>query len=195
MTATALLLAVDLCAEFEGFRAYPYPDPASPLAMATRSLRWGFVAPAQLLATLPATVRALSGAPWTIGYGQTGDHVGPDTAAWPERIARVNLTAAVEDRVDMVRARTQIALTPGQGAALASFLYNVGPGRTGAKDGLFALKGASRPSTLWIRSQQGRHTDAAAQFAHWVNAGGRVMSGLVRRREAERRMYLTGNYR
>lgn len=191
----ALMLATDVCAHFEGFRAYPYPDPASPLARATRGRRWGFMPATEILAGLSPGQRDLPGSPWTIGYGQTGRHVTFATPAWSERVARANLEAEVEERLDMIRQRTEIALTDGQAAALASFLFNVGPGKTGVKDGLFALKSQRRPSSLWLKCQQGRHTEAAAQFGHWVNAGGQPLAGLVTRRAAERRLYLTGAWK
>jgi lysozyme len=59
----------------EGLRLFAYPDPDSDLAQATPHLRkrWGFENAVTLLATLPAETQKLSGAPWTIGYGHTGD--------------------------------------------------------------------------------------------------------------------------
>ena len=33
--------------------------------------RWGYLPASQVLATLPANLRGLDGAPWTVGYGQT----------------------------------------------------------------------------------------------------------------------------
>jgi lysozyme len=188
--ASAQSLAVGLVAEFEDFRAFPYPDPASPLAKATRGQRWGFLPPRDILAKLRGDVAALSGAPWTIGYGQTGKHITPDTPQWSQSIARANLEAEVEERIDAVKDRSLVTLTDGQLAALASFLFNVGPGGVGRKDGLFELKSTPRrPSTLWRKVQAGDFKGAAGQFGAWTKAQGQEMAGLVRRRAAERAMF------
>ena len=61
--------------------------------------------------------------------------------------------------------------------ALTSFTYNCGVG---------ALKG----STLLKMLNQGRYEQAAAQFARWNKAGGKVWPGLVRRRAAEAALFL-----
>lgn len=191
--SNALKLAVGLVAEFEGFRAFPYPDPASPLAKATPGTAWGNRHAREILAALPLPKQALSGAPWTIGYGQTGPNITPDTQQWSESVARINLEAEVEERIAAIaRKTTALPLTDGQTAALASFLYNVGPGKVGVKDGLFELKLAPRrPSTLWLRVTQGQMPLAAAQFASWTKAQGREMAGLVRRRARERQVFLS----
>lgn len=187
---TAQSLAVGLVAEFEDFRAFPYPDPASPLAEATRGQRWGFVPPLEILSKLRPEVASLSGHPWTIGYGQTGKHITVDTPPWSESVARVNLEAEVEERIEAVKNRATHPLTPGQLAALASFLFNVGPGAHGRKDGLFELKSSPRrPSTLWRKVQAGDMKGAADQFGAWTKAGGKELTGLIRRRAAERAMF------
>ncbi len=189
----ALRLAVEHAIEFEQFRAWPYPDPASPLARATPYVRWGYSSAVALLGLLPPTVVALSGAPWTQGYGQTGPGVRPANEAWRESVARVNLEDRIEDLIAVIAARAGRPLEAGQMAALAGFMDNVGPGKFGVKDGLFALKNAQRPSTLWLHVQAGRDAQAADAFLQWTKAQGRVMRGLVRRREAERAMYLRGS--
>lgn len=60
-----------LIKKVEALRCFAYPDPMSPLALATRGKRWGFKPAQEILDTLPATVSTLDGAPWTVGYGQT----------------------------------------------------------------------------------------------------------------------------
>lgn len=194
MTDLAQQLCTDICAEFEAFRAYPYPDPASPMAKASRGISWGFHPARELLAGLPAKVQAMSGAPWTIGYGQTGKNITPDTPKWSESVARINLEEEVAKRIGDIRRRARletVTFGAGQLAALASFLFNVGAGAINVKDGLFELKSAPRrPSTLWRKALAGDHQGAAAEFAKWNKAGGVVMAGLTRRREAERKLYL-----
>jgi lysozyme len=190
MGIEAKQLAVDICAEFEAFRAFPYPDPASPLAKATPKVKWGFSSATELRSKLPYATQALSGSPWTIGYGQTGPSVIAGSPEMTQFQARMLLDIEVMRRLSEIERRSSLKFTAGQLAALTSFLFNVGPGKYGVKDGLFELKSARRPSTLWVLSQKGAHLGAAEQFQFWTKAQGAVMPGLVRRRKAERALYL-----
>lgn len=61
-------------------------------------------------------------------------------------------------------------------AALVSFVYNLGCG-------------SLTHSTLGKDVKAHNYKAAAAQFGQWVHAGGRVLQGLVRRREAERVLF------
>lgn len=193
-------LATPICLEFEGFRPHPYPDPASPLAIATPGAEWGYQPAREILNSLPPGKAKLSGAPWTNGYGQTGPDITPDTPAVTKPEAAARLSREVAERVKAVRERaegTGANLNPAHVAALASFLFNVGPGRRRkgsdpGKDGLFMLK-TGVPSTLWRKAVAGDHAGAAAQFGMWNKAGGVVMNGLVRRRAAERKLYEQGS--
>lgn len=63
--------------------------------------------------------------------------------------------------------------------ALVSFTYNVG---------VFAFKA----STLRKRLNNYEFYECADQFLKWVYAGGRKLQGLVKRREAERALFLEG---
>ncbi len=65
--------------------------------------------------------------------------------------------------------------------ALLSFTYNVG---------LYAFKA----STLRKKILRGELLSAADEFLKWVYAGGRRLEGLVRRRQAERALFLEGVY-
>lgn len=191
MNSEAKQLTVDICADFEAFRAFPYPDVGSPLAKATPKVKWGFSPATELLARLPHATQTLSGAPWTNGYGQTGADIGPGSAAVSEPQARARLELEVAERLEAVSDRSSVDLTTGQLAALASFLFNVGPGKCGVKDGLFELKSAPRrPSSLWRLTQEGNAIAASQEFRFWTKAQGKEMSGLVRRRQAERALYL-----
>ncbi len=191
MNSEAKQLTVEICAEFEQFRAFPYPDVGSPLAKATPKVKWGFSPATELLARLPHATQTLSGAPWTWGYGQTGPDIGPGTPATTEPQARARLEFEVAERLEEVTRRSSVDLTTGQLAALASFLFNFGPGKVGVKDGLFELKSLPRrPSSLWRFTMAGRPEVAVGEFLGWVKAGGKVMRGLIRRREAEKALYM-----
>jgi len=62
--------------------------------------------------------------------------------------------------------------TPERLAAITDFAYNVGTS-------------ALRASTLRRRINAGRWADVPGELRKWVRGGGRVLPGLVRRREAE----------
>jgi lysozyme len=116
---------------------------------------------------------------WTIGWGTTeypsGEAVRPG-----DRITRGtadrHLDYELEEKAEAVRRLVKVALTGDQFSALVSFAYNVGAG---------ALEG----STLLRRLNAGDYAGAAAQFGRWNRGGGRVLAGLTRRREAERRLF------
>ena len=125
------------------------------------------------------------GDPWTIGWGATGaDHFNG------RRIRRGTVwTQAQCDqrlREDLPRYALEViaALGPAISAtsqaqfdALVSFHYNTG---------------AIARATLTRKHIAGDYAGAAREFARWVNAGGRQLKGLVRRRAAEAALYLEG---
>ena len=63
--------------------------------------------------------------------------------------------------------------------ALVSFAFNVGLGNL-------------QRSGLRMKTNRGEFEDAADEFLKWTKAGGRVLPGLVKRRNDERAMYLNG---
>ncbi len=166
-----------------------YADPASPLGKALQAAGlWN----KYLLNNAEPTVgmAGLSGKPWTIGYGITGPGVTKDTV-WTAQQVEESVREEVRKRVEEIARRaTPGSLTNGRLAALASVLYNVGPGQKGIKDGLFQLRNLPRASALWINHQAGRYDAAAAEFGNWIKAGGTVLPGLVTRRRNERAVYL-----
>lgn len=109
---------------------------------------------------------------WTCGWGSTGPDVGPRTV-W---------TQAQADRrmeQDALRfARQTVALCPvlaGDArrlSAIADFAYNLGAGNL-------------RSSTLRKRVNDEDWPGAIAQLRRWIRGGGRVLRGLVIRRDAE----------
>lgn len=113
---------------------------------------------------------------WTIGYGHTGPAVKPGltwTGEQCESALRLDALCAAAS----VHRLVAVALNDNQRAALISFVFNLGAGR---------LEG----SLLRRRLNAGDYAGAVAQFARWTRAGGRVLPDLVRRREAERRLFL-----
>lgn len=70
----------------------------------------------------------------------------------------------------------KVDITDNQFAALVSFAFNVGAGNL-------------RKSTLLRRVNQGKMDLAVAEFDRWNKAGGKVLSGLTRRRAAEAALF------
>lgn len=112
------------------------------------------------------------GEPWTIGYGSTGG-VTPDTV-WTQEQAQAAL-----DRELMGKALGVLKYTPNLAdelprrfAAIISFAYNCGLGNY-------------RVSTLRRKISERDWSSAAQEILKWNKAAGRVMPGLVRRRQAE----------
>lgn len=117
------------------------------------------------------------GAPWTIGWGATGPGIGPGTL-WTQAECDARLAA------DLTRYAAEVAKAIGEAAtsqaqfdAMVSFHYNTG---------------AIARSTLGRLHRAGDQAGAAAQFARWNRAGGRVLAGLTRRRAAEETLYRIG---
>jgi lysozyme len=112
----------------------------------------------------------------TIGYGMTrypnGRVVTLGDPAMSEAVAAILLKTSLAQLVPVVRRLCPGADTPGRLGALTDFTYNLG---------LTRLKA----STLRLRANAGRWGDVPRQLRRWVHAGGRVLPGLVLRREAE----------
>jgi GH24 family phage-related lysozyme (muramidase) len=114
------------------------------------------------------------GAPWTIGYGHTANVQPGESITEAQAIAFLRSDVAIAE--DSVAELVEVTLTPNQFSALVSFEYNTG-----------ALAGSSLLGCL----NAGDFEGAANQFDRWVYAGGIVLPGLVRRRAAEKALFLT----
>lgn len=117
----------------------------------------------------------------TIGYGNTyyenGGKVRLTDPPIDEARAEALLRHTLRHYEQAVNAAVAVPLTQNQFDALVSFTYNLGAGNL-------------QRSTLLKKLNAGDYQGAAAQFARWNRAGGRVLRGLTRRREAERRLFL-----
>lgn len=72
-------------------------------------------------------------------------------------------------------------------SAYVSFIYNVGPGAKGVKDG-FVWLGSGGHSTMYQLLKKGEYSKACDEFPKWTLAGGKRLRGLINRRAEERRM-------
>ncbi len=82
-----------------------------------------------------------------------------------------------------------LPLTQNQFDALVSFVYNVGPGKKGVKDGLITLRNGD-PSSVLRNMRAGNIQAAGDSMLSWTRSAGKVMPGLVKRRQAERALLL-----
>lgn len=114
---------------------------------------------------------------WTIGYGHTAG-VKPGmtvTREQAEAMLRKDLKIYERHTAD---ALGDVKTSQGQWDALVSFCYNAGPGNL-------------RKSSMLRLHKQGKYQAAAQAFMAWTKGGGRVLPGLVRRRKAEKALYLS----
>ena len=114
------------------------------------------------------------GDPWTIGWGSTGRGIARGTI-WTQAECDLRLARdLIRYAGDVARALGDAPTSQGQFDALVSFHYNTG---------------AIAKATLTRLHRSGQFDAAASEFSKWVNAGGKRMAGLVRRREAEVALY------
>jgi len=136
-----------------------------------------------------------TGKVWTCGWGTTGKDVMQGTV-WTEAQADARLDAGLDEAAAIVARAVQVQISPQQKVALVSIVYNVGAGRAASgrdpgRDGIVVLA-TGLPSTLLRNLNSLNFASAADQFLAWNKSGGQVLNGLVRRRTAERSLFLTG---
>lgn len=125
---------------------------------------------------LRLTAYRCSGGKWTIGYGHTkGVREG-------QRIDERTASRLLEEDVEYFEsflAKEPYAedITQGQWDALVDFLFNLGVGNF--------LSSTLRKRIL----EDVDHNDIPNQFRRWVYSKGKVLPGLVKRREWEAQMY------
>lgn len=119
------------------------------------------------------------GDPWTIGYGTTiypnGHKVKKGDVITQEQ-AMEYLRYDTKKFANAVGQVVSVPINQNRFDALVSFTYNVG------------ISAFSR-STLLRKVNAREYDAAAAEFAKWVYAAGRILPGLVYRREAERNLF------
>ncbi len=149
--------AYEFIKHHENCKLKAYPDPYSPRAVKKRATG--------------EDDRALSGTPWTIGYGSTGPRIKEGTV-WTQEQADHALYATVAAIVGILNVAVIPTITQNQFDALVSLCYNIG-------------QDAFRGSTLLRKINQRDWKGASQQFSRWIHAGGEVSPGLVSRREQE----------
>lgn len=115
-----------------------------------------------------------SGGVWTLGYGHTHGVKEGDTCTQEQ--ADAWLVEDMQEAVDAVLRLVRVNITPGQFAALVDFVYNEGAGQF-------------QHSTLLRRINERDFTLAGAEFSRWVYDDGKILPGLVTRREREKALF------
>ena len=117
----------------------------------------------------------------TIGYGhliREGDDFSGGISKEDGEALLVKDTGIAERAVLSL---INVPLTDGQFDALVSFTFNLGGG-------------ALQRSTLRQKLNREEYEAAASEFIRWVWAGGKKLKGLIRRRKAEKEVYLEKIY-
>ncbi|MEO0688889.1 MAG: lysozyme [Pseudomonadota bacterium] len=127
------------------------------------------------------------GEPWTIGWGASGvddrTGAGPNSRIGPRTVwTKSQCNARLSDDLkryarDVARAIGDTPTTQSQFDALVSFHYNTG---------------AIARATLTRKHVARDYEGAANEFKRWNKASGRVLKGLVRRRQDEEALYRSG---
>ena len=107
---------------------------------------------------------------WTIGYGHTKDVV--EGMEITQEQAEQMLVDELHEYESYINKYVTVALSQNQFDALVSWVYNLGPANLKA-------------STMLKVLNSGEYEDVPAQMKRWNKAGGKVLEGLIRRREAE----------
>ncbi|WP_342322409.1 lysozyme [Kosakonia sp. BYX6] len=114
---------------------------------------------------------------WTIGYG----HLILPNESFPYAITEAEADSLLRADLRMtergVHRLVTVDLNQNQFDALVAFTFNLGAGNL-------------QTSTLLKLLNQEEYAQAAEQFLRWNKAGGKVLVGLTRRREAERALFL-----
>lgn len=125
---------------------------------------------------------------WTIGYGSTR-YTNGDKVKEGDRITQEEANALFQKTVDEFEHQVKLILGdelktilhPHSISALVSFAYNVGI-TAFAKSTLLRI----------IRENKNNLKDIEIQFKRWNKANGKILEGLVKRRNAEFALYKKG---
>lgn len=115
--------------------------------------------------------------PWTIGWGHTNGVEENTTCSQAQ--ADQWLLDDVSDAENAVNRLVKIGLTQEEFDALVDFTFNCG---------VYAFE----HSTMLAKLNDNDVEGASDEFEKWDMAGGKVIAGLLRRRDAERALFLLG---
>ena len=113
----------------------------------------------------------------TIGYGHTGTDVFVGQHITPEKAEEL-LRKDIEKFETVVNQCVEVEITQGMYDALVSFTFNLG---------IVNFKKSTLLRLLNRRDYRG----AAEQFDRWIYVNNRVSNGLIKRRAAEKALFLS----
>lgn len=180
LNETAVKIAVKIIAKFEGCHLRAYPDPASKLskALSANGMLTTYMSGKLRYEHLPANFKALSGIPWTCGYGETKG-VTKDTAYTREEATeRLNfrvrefMTQAIKDCPALANK------SPEKIAAITSLCYNIG-------------NPEFKTSTACRKIKAGEDFAVPAAIKLFNKAQGQVNNGLINRRQMEADLWVS----
>jgi lysozyme len=131
---------------------------------------------------------ASGGEPWTIGYGHTGG-ISPGQTCTLQQ-AECWLLDDVEACEDIIREWVTVPVTQGMWDALVDFVFNMGPGLPGIKDGFVWLKSGLHSSLLNCLNDKA-YEAASDQFLRWDRGG---LPGLIARHQRQRELFLSQGF-
>ena len=114
---------------------------------------------------------------WTIGFGSTANVSPGEVITIDEALKRLNDDVAV--RANKVQKLVTADCTNNQLCALVSLSYNIGLGNL------------THSTLLKLLNERADVHQVADEFLKWDKAGGQVVAGLLRRRQAERSLFLS----
>ena len=111
---------------------------------------------------------------WTIGWGHTAGVKKGDN--WTQDEADDILLNDLEKFEGYVNQYVTVPVTQNQFDALVSWTFNLGPGNL-------------KSSTMLTKLNEKSYDEVPSQLKRWNKAGGKVLRGLERRRNAEAAMF------
>lgn len=120
------------------------------------------------------------GGVWTIGYGHTGKDVHEGMAITPGEAERLLMADLCFFEAGVDALTRGVPTSDGEFAAMVCLAFNIGLERF-------------RGSTVLKRHLLGNRAGAANAFLLWKYINGVPSAGLLKRREAERALYLSGS--
>lgn len=122
---------------------------------------------------------------WTIGVGSIYGLNGKRVKASHRHISKQEALQLMERDLKTTEVKItqliEVPVTQNQFSALCSFVYNVG-------------SGAFQRSTARMKLNRSDYDGCANEFLRWKYAGKRAIPGLLRRRKAERELFLSDAY-
>lgn len=154
--------AIHMIKHHEGVRLKPYRCPAKLWTVGVGHVLYPEQARLPMAERMQFNIDPKDFHAWTMD--QVDDLLAQDLARFERGVARLCPTAlGSQGRFD----------------ALVSFSFNVG-------------LGSLQRSSIRAKTNRREFEEAAEEFMKWTKAGGKVLSGLVKRRQDERTLYLSG---